>query len=159
MLKGMDEFNQDMDANTVMSMDITWVPPEMKLAEAYALMQSLRVRHLPVVSGGVLCGILSNRDTLFHATQKGDGTPVFPDKPVSDVMSASPVSCGPSASIPEIAGLMADRRIDCIPVVDTEGGLMGLITSRDLLEVLRGLKLGPARLSFRLRQCDQAFDR
>lgn len=50
-----------------------------------------------------------------------------------DIMTRSPVTVGPDASIMKAVGLMLQRRISGLPVVDRDGALVGIVTEGDLL--------------------------
>jgi acetoin utilization protein AcuB len=126
-----------MNAQRVMTVEVTCVPPELPLERVHQLMQKLRVRHVPVVAAGKLCGILSDRDLLLRATTLADGTRSFPAISAGEAMSLCPVSCGPGTPIATLAGLMVDHRIDSVPIIGAAGELAGLVTSTDLLELLR----------------------
>jgi CBS domain-containing protein len=51
---------------------------------------------------------------------------------VSHVMTAHPVTCRPDDSLREAAGLMWERDVGCLPVVDGDGRLLGILTDRDV---------------------------
>jgi CBS domain-containing protein len=51
---------------------------------------------------------------------------------VDNYMTRNPITVGPEATAEEIARLMVQHRIGCLPVVDREGALLGLITEREL---------------------------
>ncbi|MEW5852738.1 MAG: CBS domain-containing protein [Myxococcota bacterium] len=125
-----------MKARSAMTRDVVCIAPANDLDAAWELMTRLRMRHLVVLDGNRLVGVLSDRDVLIRARQE-EGTIMVPSIPVAHAMTPRPITCLPSASISHVAGLMLDNRIDCVPVVDSLGALVGLITSTDLLELLR----------------------
>jgi acetoin utilization protein AcuB len=126
-----------MKASRVMTRQVVCVPPTLTLARAYALLAEHRIRHLPVVEGNLLQGILSDRDLLTYAQRAPDGQLSFPELPVSQVMSRRPITCKPNSKVTDIAALMLENKIDSVPVTDPAGHLRGLVTSTDLLEMLR----------------------
>ncbi len=125
-----------MKANRVMTRDVVCVAPETRLPRAWAILRKLHVRHLPVTQGGVLCGILSDRDFLVRGVLKEDGAVQLPDLAAAEAMTLRPVSCPPGAPVSRIASLMLEHRIDSIPIIGLGGQLVGLVTSADLLELL-----------------------
>ena len=125
-----------MKANRVMTRDVVCVAPETRLPRAWAILKKLHVRHLPVTQGGVLLGILSDRDFLARGVLKEDGTVELPDVTAAVAMTPLPVSCPPGAPVSRIASLMLEHRIDSIPIIGLRGLLVGLVTSADLLELL-----------------------
>jgi acetoin utilization protein AcuB len=103
-----------------------------RLGEAHRIMTSHRIRHLPVVRDGRLCGILSERDILEYRAK----TPFREDRwraPVSAAMTAPPQTAGPDDSLTELAGRLAAAKIGAMPVVE-RGILIGLVTVTDVLE-------------------------
>lgn len=126
-----------MKARAAMTRDVLCIAPADDLDAAWRMMQDLRVRHLPVLDGMRLVGILSDRDVLLRATLLDDGAVDVPTIPVSHVMTPKPVTCQPSSTVSHVADIMLERKIDSLPVVDSQGNLVGLITSSDLLELLR----------------------
>ena len=123
-------------AESTMTRDVVYVPPELSLTLAWNILQRWRIRHLPVVSGGVLRGILSDRDVLLRATASPDGTIHVPEMPVALAMTPQPITCRPSTPIADVARTMIEHKIDSVVVVDGNGGLAGLVTATDLLMLL-----------------------
>lgn len=103
-----------------------------RLGEALQTMMNHRIRHLPVVRGDRLCGILSERDILHYRA-----ITVFRDAwsqtPVTAAMTTAVQTAGPDDSLTEIAGRLADSRVGALPIVE-RGILLGLVTVTDVLE-------------------------
>ena len=128
-----------MQADKLMSLEVVTVPPELSLEAAHRIMLDRVLRHLPVVAGQKLAGILSDRDLLLAIGRAKDGHFVYPKLTVGEVMSLAPVSAGPGTPVAELARAMVDAKIDAIPVVTAQGGLVGLVTSSDLMRLLTWL--------------------
>jgi acetoin utilization protein AcuB len=112
-----------------MTREVIVVPPELPLASANRLMERRRIRHLPVVQGGALLGILSDRDVLRHADAIDRMT-------CAEAMTPAPITCAPATSVSRVAETMIEHKIDALPVVSEVGRLVGLVTSTDLLALL-----------------------
>jgi IMP dehydrogenase len=101
--------------------------PDATVAEVDALCGQFRVSGLPVINpDGTLVGIVTNRDMRFVASFEKSTTKV------SDVMTSDGLITGPVGISPEDAvALLAQHRIEKLPLVDAAGKLKGLITVKD----------------------------
>lgn len=127
------------------------IPPEMTLGEAFRTMQEKGIRHLPVVEGGRLAGIVTDRD-LRLATSVLAPSPFPRESRVSDVMRRDPATADPWDPVEDAARTMRDGKFGCLPVME-DGTLVGIITGIDLLDALlrmTGVHGSSARLEVRL---------
>src|SRR5689334_12850073 len=113
-----------MKASRIMTVNVTCITPETPLPRAQQIMKALRVRHLPVVTQGMLCGILSDRDLLARGTLK-EGVLVVPNTLTGEVMTLQPITCRPGTPVSQLAALMLENRIDSLPIVNTHNELVG----------------------------------
>ena len=123
-------------ARNEMTRRVAFVAEDDDLNQAYCSMVVMDIHHLPVLREGKVVGILSDRDILLHARKK-NGRVEVTNKKVRDVMSLKVVSCLPGTSIATVADLMLEHRIHGLPVVNPDGSLVGMITSTDLIGLLR----------------------
>jgi acetoin utilization protein AcuB len=138
-----------------MRLEVNTVPPELSLEQAHELMLKLGVRHLPVVSGHKLAGVVSDRDILLACTRSPDGAFSYPESTVGEVMTLSPEVAGPDVHVAQLAQAMVERKIDALPIVSGDNDLLGLVTSTDLLLLLTELPPeGEPTFSYRLRRLD-----
>ena len=98
-------------------------------------------RHLPVVRGRQLVGVITERDVKQFAPSVLSGisaenyNSIMESTPISRVMARSPITVRPEQSVLEAAKLLYAKRLGCLPVVlDSE--LVGIITTTDMLKVL-----------------------
>ena len=139
-----------------MKLDVVTVLPDLAVAAAHRIMLEGGLRHLPVVSGTKLAGIVSDRDLLLVIGKDRDGAFLYPSTTVGEIMSLSPVSAGPGVPTPELAQVMLDRKVDALPIVAADGTLLGLVTSTDLMRIVSQLPRGaPPALDYQVRR---AFD-
>jgi CBS domain-containing protein len=115
-----------MRAQAAMTRDVLVVSPSVNADAARRMMERKHVRHLPVVTGGRLVGILSDRDLLLAARSLTCG----------EAMTPAPITCRTHTSVSRVAELMLTHKFDSVPVVDEDGQLVGLVTSTDLLSLL-----------------------
>ncbi len=101
------------------------------------------VRHMPVVRGGALVGVVSERDLLRASLSNLTGfgqeerRAFLQVVEITRVMSTPPVIISPEAEIKQAARLLAEKRIGCLPVIE-EGKLVGLVTETDVLRCIAG---------------------
>lgn len=100
------------------------------LALAREVMAWGDVRHLPVIGGDALLGVLSERDLLRRYAEVGRSAAAA--EKVGTVMSSPPVTVEPEDDVDAAIGLVTARGIGCLPVVE-RGLLLGIVTRRDLL--------------------------
>ena len=120
-----------------MAREVTTLSPEETAGEALALCRQRRIRHLPVVEGGRLVGIVSDRDLRSATPALGDPAraAALAEIRVGEVMARDVVTARPDDPIDGAANTMRERKINCLPVLE-EDGLVGILTSSDVMESL-----------------------
>jgi acetoin utilization protein AcuB len=124
-----------MRAETAMTRRVVYVSPNDSLQDAWEIMTEWEIRHLPVLDGGRLVGILSDRDVLINSS-KEEAQFTVSAMTIAEAMTANPMTCSPDTSICEICDLMLDHKIDSLPII-ADDQLVGLVTSSDLVQLLR----------------------
>lgn len=124
------------------------IGPKASVQEALGLMQQHGVRHLPVMEGGVLKGMVTDIDLR---------TAYFPslleDLTVADVMAHDPLVIQSDETVYQAARLIHQHKLTGLPVMQ-DGELVGIITLADILKVfvnLLGLLEDSSRLDIALR--------
>jgi CBS domain-containing membrane protein len=108
------------------------------LETADRLVAGSRIRHLPVVDGERVVGVLSQRDLFQAALSQALGygsvgrARLLSSIPVKEVMSEPAVTVEADTPIRDAAQLMVSRKIGCLPVVE-RGVLVGLVTESDVV--------------------------
>lgn len=100
------------------------------LSDAVAMLAERRIGAAPVMRGGQVVGILSERDVLYCL--QSHGTDVL-DAPVTEVMTAPAVTVTRDQSILGALALMTRRRLRHLPVVE-DGRLVGIVSIGDLVK-------------------------
>ncbi|MCC6962616.1 MAG: IMP dehydrogenase [candidate division Zixibacteria bacterium] len=105
------------------------VGPNQTVADAITLMERYSISGIPVVQGGRLVGILTNRDLRFHPSL---------DTMVSAVMTKNNLITVPEGTTPEQAKeILHEHRIEKLPIVDENMNLKGMITFKDIMKKLQ----------------------
>ena len=118
--------------------EVITISPEASVKEAFGLMKSMGIRHLPVVEKGFLKGIVTDRDLrrpkISDVFKTWDELyRINDDIQVEDVMVSPSITIGEEASIKEAAQIMAQKRIGALPVTDSKEKMVGIITESDVL--------------------------
>lgn len=106
-----------------MTQDPATLEPTATLGEAATLMKQEDCGSIPIVDGGRLVGIVTDRDIVVRAIAGGKDPKTAK---VSEIMSADPVCIAPDTDVEEASKVMADRQIRRLPVVD-DGKLIGIL--------------------------------
>jgi acetoin utilization protein AcuB len=102
------------------------------LESARSMMQSFGIRHMPVLAGGKLEGVLTERDiALVNALGQVD----FAGVPVEEAMTRDVFTVSPETSLAEVATEMATHRYGSTVVVD-HGKVVGIVTTTDICRAL-----------------------
>jgi predicted transcriptional regulator len=127
-----------MKVKEIMVKEVATLDINDELSLANDIIRLGRIRHLPVVDGTKLAGIISERD-LFRsslAQALGYGTKATRDLMktlhIKDVMVPEVITVTPETEVTDAVRLMVNRKIGCLPVVEGDR-LVGLITETDIL--------------------------
>ncbi len=116
----------------VMTPDVEFVDAATSIQDAAITMGELSVGALPIGTADDLQGIITDRDILFRVVAKG----LPPSTIVADVMTARLFSCRQDDQIETALDLMGARNVRRLPVLDTDGRMVGIVTLSDLSRVL-----------------------
>jgi len=129
-----------------MSRNVITIKQADPVSLAFELLLTNDIRHLPVLFRRKLVGIITDRD-LHEALIPSD-----PDRThrsmyhtvknikAKEIMTPNPITIGPDAPVDQAAQIFFDRRIDCLPVKDGKGKLVGILTSTDILKAFLELR-------------------
>jgi len=101
-----------------------------------------RIRHIPIVSGDTILGMLSYTDLMrisfadaIDDNEQDVDTMVYNMFSIEQVMVKDVISVPPNATVKEVAQFLAQKEFHALPVVD-EGKLVGIVTTTDLIRYL-----------------------
>jgi CBS domain-containing protein len=115
----------------VMTSKVVTLSPHHSFTDAANLMSDRYFRHCVVVDAhGQLVGVISDRDILRALARN----PNSRSKSLEQIMTQNPVTVRRNTPIADAVGKILSRRINCLPVVDEDGSVCGIVTSTDLLK-------------------------
>jgi acetoin utilization protein AcuB len=111
------------------------------LSDVISLMKDKSVKHVPVVKGGKLKGIISDRDIKEYSPSKATSLDIYEihyllaNTKISGIMRTRVTTTTPDTPVEEAAMIMLDKNIGCLPVVDG-GNLVGIISDKDIFHAM-----------------------
>jgi len=115
----------------VMTGKVVTLSPHHSFSDAAKLMNDRYFRHCVVVNPqGCVVGVISDRDILRALARN----PNARSKSLEQVMTRNPVTVRRNTPIAEAVGKILSKRINCLPVVENDGTVCGIVTSTDLLK-------------------------
>jgi len=128
----------------VMTEDPITVGPTSPIGDVIALLFERDVRHLPVVDGDQLVGIVSDRDLrgflapALMSLERANEVQKRLSAPISSVMNADVVSVIPETDLGEVIDMMLDQKVGAVPVVRPgTQELVGIVSYVDILKAAR----------------------
>lgn len=109
---------------------VVTVGPSATVTELITALTDHNIGALPVVDGGHLVGIVSERDVVRRLHANG---PSALSATVADLMTTGVVTCAPDDDAAGLAGIMTERRFRHLPVV-VDGELVGIVSIGDLVK-------------------------
>jgi acetoin utilization protein AcuB len=123
----------------VMTTDPLTVTRTETIGQADELMNTNRIRQLPVVEGKELVGIVTDRDirsflsgSLLEDPEEAREKAL--NTKVSEIMTTEPLTVSPEDDLEEVVELLIEEKVGGIPVVDKSAGLVGIVTYMDVLQ-------------------------
>ena len=130
-----------MKVREMMTGAIVSVTPMTPAAETRRLMHQEHIRHVLVLDGPRLVGIVTDRDIRLNLPSPattlsvGEINYILAKLTVRDVMTSLLMTIGPDRDVYEAARLMIDHKIGCLPVMEDDR-VVGIITETDVLRAL-----------------------
>lgn len=121
-----------------MTRSLVTVGPETPISEAKQIMERRKIRHLPVLDGDRLVGIVTDRDIRLNLPSPATSLSVWEVTyllarlTVGEVMTKRPITVEAETPATDAAKVMIEHRIGALPVL-SGGRVAGIITETDLL--------------------------
>jgi len=132
-----------------MSQPVITVNKNDSMQHAASLMKENRIKMLPVIDGGALCGVVTDRDLKRASASDASSLEMhellylIAKIKIGSIMTHPAITIDPDWTMEEAAALMLERNISGAPVVDAQGAILGVITQTDLFKAtlyITGLK-------------------
>ncbi|MEM1001158.1 MAG: CBS domain-containing protein [Bacteroidota bacterium] len=133
---------RDIPVSEIMTTDIIALNRKDDLERAEMLFKRHRIRHIPVVSGEVIIGMLSYTDLLrisfadaVDETETEVDTLVYNMFSIEQVMVKNVKTVNANTSVKEVAKILATQEFHALPV-ERNGALVGIVTTTDLINYM-----------------------
>ena len=136
------DMKKNVPVSTIMTTNVIKLNVTDDLTKAESLFKKHHIRHIPVVSGNAIVGMLSYTDLLrisfvdavFDDEEIVDAT-VYNMFSIDQVMAKNLIKVSPDTTIKEVAEILSQREFHALPVVLDEL-LVGMVTTTDLIKYL-----------------------
>ena len=132
---------RDLKVSDLMTTEVVTLTEDETLAHAQRCMARGRIRHLPVIRDGRLVGLITHRDLLaasfsiFAEVKADEQRRVFATVPVAEAMHRDVVTVSPILGVSQAARILLENKYGCLPVVDDDSHLLGIVTEADFLRL------------------------
>lgn len=130
---------QKVPVSTIMTTDLVLLNASDGLDKAERLFKEHQIRHIPVIEGNMIIGMLSLTDLLrlsfadgVYRDEENEDTIVYNMFSIPQVMAKSIEYIAPETTIKEVAKILAKREYHALPVVK-DNELVGIVTTTDLI--------------------------
>ena len=145
---GQSDAERWVSVGSMMQTQVITATPTISLAEVQYVMRDSNIRHVPVVSGKRLVGIITDRDLREASPSpattltRGEIAYQMAMTPIKTCMTTDVVWISPDITMVDAARVLVQRTIDCLPVVDN-GTLVGVVTAIDCVRAFLQTASGP----------------
>jgi len=119
----------------IMNQNALTITSDTTIKDAFELVKKARVHHLPVIENGQLVGLLTARHLQQHCTSYKENNESNNQEPITSIMKTKIITAHPLDFIEDIALVMYQQHIGCLPVVQSNQ-YVGLVTERDIMRTL-----------------------
>jgi len=149
-----------MKANEIMTTGPCCCSPSDSIGDVARLMRDNDCGSVPIVEGGCVVGIVTDRDLAVRGLASGKSASTR----VRDLMTSSPCCAAADDDVRDVEKIMADRQVRRVPIVDADGCCVGIVSQADLARAaLDGARVSEHEVAIVVEAItqpqDRAFDR
>ncbi len=125
----------------IMTRDLRTLPSTATLKDAHQLIEETSLRHIPVLERGHFRGVLTQKKIIAKVMtlMKEHGLPALEEQeaaiPVTELLDSDCHQVQPTEPLANAIDHFANNRHGCLPVVDHDGVLQGIVTSADFVRL------------------------
>ncbi|KUK10561.1 MAG: Acetoin utilization protein AcuB [Clostridia bacterium 41_269] len=125
---------ENMLVRDIMTKNVITASPNNTVLDALKIVKIHKIRHLPIVDGETLVGIVSDRDlrSVSPSILASMDIDILEKTLVKDIMIKDVITISPNESVEEAARLLYKHKIGCLPVIENDK-LVGIVTDGDIL--------------------------
>lgn len=129
-----------MQARDIMTLKPLTATITTSLAEVMDTMLDKGIRHMPIVNGDELVGMISDRDLrqLSRDLLSDRSARAQLQAPATKLMSADLLTADAEDDIDEVINLMVEHRVGAVPIINGDGNLVGIVSYIDVLRAAVG---------------------
>lgn len=137
--------NLEAPISSIMSTDLKVAGPDDKVKILNDYFNQFKIHHVPVVEDGQVIGIISKSDFLFllrgftvsEIDRFTEATKLNAFL-VKEIMVQEVVTIVDTEPIRKAVDLLSENRFRSLPVVDKDGALVGMVTTHDIIDMIKG---------------------
>ncbi|MBN2319385.1 MAG: CBS domain-containing protein [Acidobacteria bacterium] len=126
-----------------MTREATCIVMDTSIGDCMEVCEDKRIRHLPVVDDqDQLVGLVTDRDLRYFVSPRtgtiseNNSDRLRLKRPVHLIMAREVVSTSPETSLSDAAELMLTHKIGCLPVIDPQRHVVGIVTTSDFIRYI-----------------------
>ena len=125
----------------IMTKDIIAAGPTNRFSQLFQFFSERNINHMPIVENGKLIGIISNKDIVrllykYVIVQKRTDIAVLDEElKIIDLMTKDVLTATEDTTIVDVKDMFGKHPFHCLPVVNAEGHLVGIVTPKDLMKM------------------------
>jgi CBS domain-containing protein len=125
----------------IMTTEIIAANPTNRFSQVFQFFSEKEINHMPVVENGKLLGIISNKDMMKYVykyiivQKRSDIAALDAEVKLDDIMTKNIVTAHEDITLAEVKDLFAKAHFNCLPIVNGEDKLVGIVTPKDLMKM------------------------